>query len=203
MVWGVPRALLQTHFIMCSPALHFIHDHLQGVLACLSIDLPCFDLTSCPASAPSARVAHPTHPHHHSQHRGATHVNIHIFMFKRCPARGGSLYGLNFSRISSYVYQSSPTLYLKLQPACGNRAEAIRITWSMNILNRIGASTALTHPGLDLKAISCDPVVSYLAAQGSQAMCLTSARKQQQHWYCLGVPSSGLVTDGRPQATSP
>lgn len=127
-VWGVPRALLQTHFIMCSPALHFIHDHLQGVLACLSIDLPCFDLTSCPASAPSARVAHPTHPHHHSQHRGATHVNIHIFMFKRCPARGGSLYGLNFSRISSYVYQSSPTLYLKLQPACGNRAEAIRIT---------------------------------------------------------------------------
>ena len=98
MVWGVPRALLQTHFIMCSPALHFIHDHLQGVLACLSIDLPCFDLTSCPASAPSARVAHPTHPHHHSQHRGATHVNIHIFMFKRCPARGGSLYGLNFSR---------------------------------------------------------------------------------------------------------
>ena len=79
-VWEGPRALLQGHFSMCSQALHFIHDHIQGVLACLSIDLSCFDLHSCPASAPSARIGHPTHSHHHSQHRGATHVSIHIFI---------------------------------------------------------------------------------------------------------------------------
>ena len=132
MVWGVPRALLQTHFIMCSPALHFIHYHLQGVLACLSIDLPCFDLTSCPASAPSARVAHPTHPHHHSQHRGATHVNIHIFMFKRCPARGGSLYGLNFSR-NWLRLQKMNIHFLRLQQMNIQKKMNIHFCSKMNI----------------------------------------------------------------------